>query len=67
MNPSLKAGHFAWAGADEASFGLIFAAVREVIFFYCKKTGNVQHCIFPLSANGKVDYRLPHKPIDWHH
>lgn len=44
MNPSLKVGHFAWAGADEASFGLIFAAVRAVSF-YCKKTGNVHNSI----------------------
>ena len=40
MSPALELEHFAQAGADEDLFGLIFAAIRKVRFYY-KKTGGV--------------------------
>lgn len=39
MSPALDFGHFAQPGADEDLFGLIFAAIRKVRFYY-KKTGD---------------------------
>lgn len=64
MSPTLELEHFAPAGADEDLFGLIFAAIRKVRLI---KRQGISVTVAYTPANGKVNYRLPHKFTDWHH
>lgn len=54
MSPALDLEHFARVGIDAGFFGLIFAAIRKVEFYY-RETGDIWGCsLYTCQWKGKL-------------